>query len=848
MRPLELQLRNFRSYAGGDTSFDFRDRRLVGVVGPIGSGKSSLLDAIAFALYGKTPTSGSNRKSLINQRSDHMAVKLRFAVDDEVWEVVRSLRRKGAAQHALYRFAADEPAPEPSVTDGSGPEIIEKITQDAAVNEKIVELLGLDYDAFGRSVMLAQNRFSEFLSAGAAQRDTVLKGVFGHDRIDLMRDRAKELLDETRSALEKVALRTEQLDAVAARLRDAEESRTMAAQRMATLTEARPRLEEIGKTLDECAAEVAVASTRLAELTEIEAGLPPQRQVEQLVTAAADAAAHRNRLADAMDRAGAELAATDTELGALVDAGEDAIIDKAAALVAQRTHQLTEIEGVRQQLHDLAGELGLMSKRQQELETALDDATSRTETATVAVGAATEALHLAREHLAMAQRSDMAHALRTTLEAGAACPVCEQTVVTLPGTMRSVALDEAQVAVEQASVRRTAAEEEKTAAIAESSRLTAALQSHSVKLDETRQRQATLETALEQRSRDLTSVTDELESLLGAGDPEVLLHDRRKRRADLVHVIQERKQALERVRREHEQTVREAQTVDRELSGLMTLLAATSGRLGEPITLDRDDPVQVADTAAALRSTLGGEIEQLRTRISSAESAQEAAVQARDALLDELGLDRPIAEEMASVEATLEHLDRDIARDKAEVAGAEQLLAEKAGHERQIEVYGRLVTDLKNSEFIRFLLDEERSRLAILGSAHFLRLSSGRYAFSEDGEFSIVDLTSADAVRKASSLSGGETFLASLALALALAEMVARTGGRLDAFFLDEGFGSLDPEHLDLAMEGIEALVADNQDRLVVVVSHVPELRHRIDDQIQLDRDGLTGDTRVVRG
>ncbi len=71
----------------------------------------------------------------------------------------------------------------------------------------------------------------------------------------------------------------------------------------------------------------------------------------------------------------------------------------------------------------------------------------------------------------------------------------------------------------------------------------------------------------------------------------------------------------------------------------------------------------------------------------------------------------------------------------------------------------------------------------------------------------------------------GETFLASLALALALAEMVTRTGGRLDAFFIDEGFGSLDPEHLDLAMEGIGSLVADGSSRLVVVVSHVPEMQ-----------------------
>ncbi len=157
------------------------------------------------------------------------------------------------------------------------------------------------------------------------------------------------------------------------------------------------------------------------------------------------------------------------------------------------------------------------------------------------------------------------------------------------------------------------------------------------------------------------------------------------------------------------------------------------------------------------------------------------------------------------------------------------------------------MTDLTDAKFVRYLLDDERIRLADLSSDHFQRLSSGRYRFSDDGKFEIIDLATADAVRKADSLSGGETFLASLALALGLAEMVARSGGRLEAFFLDEGFGTLDPEHLHLAMEGIERLVTDGSSRLVVVVSHVPELRQRLEDLIELDKDPLTGDTVVLR-
>ena len=83
MRPLELRLRGFRSYAGEDTAFSFRGRHLVGIVGPIGSGKSTILDAIAFALYGRTASIGRGTRALIHQRADATTVPLRFEVEGE---------------------------------------------------------------------------------------------------------------------------------------------------------------------------------------------------------------------------------------------------------------------------------------------------------------------------------------------------------------------------------------------------------------------------------------------------------------------------------------------------------------------------------------------------------------------------------------------------------------------------------------------------------------------------------------------------------------------------------------------------------------------------------------------
>ena len=212
------------------------------------------------------------------------------------------------------------------------------------------------------------------------------------------------------------------------------------------------------------------------------------------------------------------------------------------------------------------------------------------------------------------------------------------------------------------------------------------------------------------------------------------------------------------------------------------------------------------------------------------------------------GIEGSIDAALAEVRARREQTETDIEREEDLVAGAVELVHERRRRQNDVRLNRRLVRDLTDSRFIRFLLDEERSVLADLGSEHFERLSSGRYRFTEEGDFHVVDLNSADAVRRADSLSGGETFLASLALALGLAEMVGRRGGRLDAFFLDEGFGTLDPEHLDLAMEGVESLVADRAQRLVVVVSHVSELRQRIEDLIVLDKDPLTGDSIVAHG
>ena len=213
-----------------------------------------------------------------------------------------------------------------------------------------------------------------------------------------------------------------------------------------------------------------------------------------------------------------------------------------------------------------------------------------------------------------------------------------------------------------------------------------------------------------------------------------------------------------------------------------------------------------------------------------------------------MGVADDLAEVVAAALADRTAKEAEVGLLEKRLADLERLTAEESDLDATAQRLRTIHGDLAPSRFLDYVLDERRRVLGDLASEHFELLSAGRYRFDESGDFQVIDLTAADSIRSPSSLSGGETFLASLALAVALAEIVSREGGRLDAFFLDEGFGSLDPEHLELAMSGIERLVTSGPDRLVVVVSHVPALSERIDDLLVLDRDLVTGNTSVVSG
>lgn len=130
--------------------------------------------------------------------------------------------------------------------------------------------------------------------------------------------------------------------------------------------------------------------------------------------------------------------------------------------------------------------------------------------------------------------------------------------------------------------------------------------------------------------------------------------------------------------------------------------------------------------------------------------------------------------------------------------------------------------------FVQYIAEEKLASVARDASYHLRRMTKNRYALElgDEGEFVLRDEGMGGIRRPVSTLSGGETFLTSLALALALSVEIQMRGGRLEFFFLDEGFGTLDPELLEVVLDALERLRMSHF--TVGLISHVPELRVRV--------------------
>jgi exonuclease SbcC len=203
-----------------------------------------------------------------------------------------------------------------------------------------------------------------------------------------------------------------------------------------------------------------------------------------------------------------------------------------------------------------------------------------------------------------------------------------------------------------------------------------------------------------------------------------------------------------------------------------------------------------------------------------------------------------VAGAVAAAERALGDARRALADLEAAAARGRRLAGEERAARAAADRHAKVAIDLQANRFPRFLLERYRERLATGASARLAQLTRGAYRFSgkEPDPLAIVDRDRGERVRGAGTLSGGERFLASLALALGLADVAAAAGGRMECLFLDEGFSTLDAESLEQALAGVERLAGDG--RLIGVITHLPGVAERLGAEIRVTK-GAGGVSRI---
>ncbi|MGZ8605231.1 MAG: AAA family ATPase, partial [Actinomycetota bacterium] len=425
MRPIRLELKNFTAFRDAqEISFDGLD--LFAISGTTGSGKSSILDAITYALYGYVERVGRQVGQLVSQGQPRMAVTFEFAVDDARYRVTRSTPVKGNTQILLERGEGDA-----WVQAGEGADRV------GTANELIRRAVGLDYDAFTRTVLLPQGLFAEFLVGDAKERRAILTDLLG---LELFERLGKRAGDAKREADAEVRAKTSLLeteyagvtpDAVA----EAESLAKAATHREEALGAAEAAVRAVAERWADGAR--AIADLRTCE-----------RDLREAEGVAADVA---GALEDVAERAAASRAEVKTRAKAVTDAEKTAAKAVAAREKAEATWgRAVELAAVRaraeawvdarEALADAEAESAEAVGALPALEEAEVWAAQAVTVAVADAEAALEALGGAEAALEDARHADLVAAVRAGVHAGEDCPVCGARIEALPKAPRALSL------------------------------------------------------------------------------------------------------------------------------------------------------------------------------------------------------------------------------------------------------------------------------------------------------------------------------------------------------------------------------------------------------------------------
>lgn len=858
MKLLKLTMRAFGPYAG-ETVIDFeklQGRHLFLICGPTGAGKTTILDAMCYALYGKTSgdRTGEKMRSDYADSSERTEVIFDFMLGDKTYRATRSPAQMVDKKRGSGQTLAAMQASLSELEDGK-----EINTLRTGIEEAAGKLIGLNADQFCQVILLPQGDFRKLLVAKADEREAILKQLFKTQRFSEFKDRLKDRLDaKVREKMEKQTREDQILSSSGAT--DEKQLSQMVEEAGKELKEAQDIVKSREKESNEFREVYQKETALMGHFTELDKALKQDAALKNeegrmkemeaslsLIRSARELAPYFDQL-DGITREGRQeaqklkTAKADMETYARLNETLEKRIQELDAMKEKREEE----RKTALKMQDLVPKAKLYGAAVQALKNA-KNALSRAEEETKRLQAAAEAARKARD-----EQKEKADAVRKSyiegqafllaegLEDGVPCPVCGAIHHPAPArggdhVAKAEDVERAQKEYERASAAydraNDAKEKHSTGAYAK------AVSDHA-KADA---QMKTLE-EIPEAYRDPKYLEAESTRLLTdirkwEQDKETAAAQLRKAGADLSASQAACRNAEER-REELVKKYRETESV----------LKGASDQAGFKSLDECKEWYKKKDTEESVRKTL----EQYRADRKSTEErikAEEQATAGKErpdmqalnekskALQDQL---KKASERAAALKERTETLQKAVSDARAIEKALEYLRKEEglirglydltSGKKTRITleryVLGTLLDDVANAANLR-LLSMSRRRYSLHRMTDESGLGKGGLSLEVSDSFT-------GRSRPANTLSGGETFLASLSLALGLADVVqSRQGGvRLDTMFIDEGFGTLDPDSLNSAMNTLIDL--QNTGRMVGIISHVPELEERIDARLRV--------------
>ncbi len=843
MRPIRLSFIGFNSFSER-AEIDFRrlgEFGIFGIFGDTGSGKSTILDCIGFALYGRVLRVSGRDTSIadvINYRCDRAEVRFEFEI------VYEGARRTFCAERELRRKNASQNAKVYEEKEGVWAVCADGVRDCDALLERIV---GLEQRDFEKCIALPQGEFAQFVKAARGDRLRLIARLFDLEAYgDRLVRTVNSALSEQMTKRRVVEARLEPYAEVSeAHLKELLGRVKALSEKEHTQIQALSRAEEEEKRLSALAEkrrEAEAAQKRLASLDAVKEEVGAlERELGRLEHAAAVLAAQREgtELRARSDSAMRELSAAEEELSAAQAAfalwanwDEEALDGELARLAAER-ERASSAEETRKKRKKAAELLEKTEREKSALrldEFDYDAMKAEKEGALEALGTGNFEAFSEERAKAGLLRGEYAVFSGELSDLTRKHPAIEAD--SAPLIQKYTRLSEGEE-FDFSALRREFKEREQTrdrlrAELLELERRRDRAERARSDFERLEGERVRLQAEIEECDRSLGSVPTlaEAESAYAAKRAE-------KREKSLAKAA-----AADRLKRADVA----AATAKERAEGAKTALSGGIARYRAALAAGEFSD---AEEARALTGRYG-DASEARARVTRFRE-EYAAVSSRVRELGEAELGEATEERLAAAKCEKEQLSSSLSECRKELAVTEETLrreerqlSEKQALSKELvglvhtsDLLSQLKKLLEGNKFMEFVAEEYLQTVAVNASGRLLSLTDGRYFLRYEGGFFVGDNFNGGELRSVSTLSGGETFLVSLSLALALgAEICARSLRPIEFFFLDEGFGTLDGRLVDTVMDSLEKL---RSERFTIgIISHVEELKHRIDRKLSV--------------